>query len=142
LIVFRPPLLQYHPSLTAPGQLAPGPFGWTNGDGRALEAALAELTVADWKHRLVFVLTRAAIDDARAARWSTARTRAKRALGIAELLGRPSEIVLARALLVRCARALDEHDEELEQRKAVDALPLATVAANVRKIAEALDETF
>lgn len=105
----------------------------------ALDRALVELTEADAKHRLVYVLTRSAELDARETRWDTVRARASRALGIAELLGRSSELLLSRVLLARAARAMGDVDEEIRQRRAMASLVLTTVAAKVRRNLEELD---
>jgi hypothetical protein len=106
----------------------------------ALEHALAELTDADAKHRLVYVLTRAAELDVGEARWDVARARAERALPIAEQLARSSEIALARVVLARCARARGDVEAATHQRRAMATLSLPTVAAKVRRALEELDD--
>ncbi|MEW6273055.1 MAG: AAA family ATPase [Thermodesulfobacteriota bacterium] len=77
----------------------------------ALEQALEELRLVDAKHRLVFALTRLAELDLARGATAHARRRAAEALGIARILERPSEIVLALAVLQRAAAAAGERDE-------------------------------
>lgn len=69
----------------------------------ALDAEIEALTIADAKHRLAYVLTRAAWTDVEAGRLERARERAERAFGVAERLARPTELVLSRLVLARCA---------------------------------------
>lgn len=68
-----------------------------------LEAALADLRVADAKHRLAYVLTRAALVDCERGRVESAVARAGEALGYATLLERPTEMLIAHAVLSHAA---------------------------------------
>ena len=68
-------------------------------DGEPLASALAELRIADAKHRLAFVLTRAALIDCERGRTAQAVERATEALGYAKLLERATETLLASAIL-------------------------------------------
>jgi hypothetical protein len=77
-------------------------------DATGLDAALADLRVVDAKHRLAYVLTRAALLDCERGRADVARARATEALGYATALERATEILLASAVLSRdCAAAGD-----------------------------------
>lgn len=73
-----------------------------------LEAALEDLRIADAKHRLASVLARAALVDVERGRLDTAGRRADEALGYAQLLERPTERLLAQAVLAHRARTLGD----------------------------------
>ncbi len=78
-------------------------------DDQGLEAALADLRVADAKHRLAYVLTRAAVLDCERGRAEQATRRATEALGYATQLDRATEMLLANAVLSRdCTVAGDK----------------------------------
>jgi hypothetical protein len=68
-------------------------------EAEGLEAALADLRIADAKHRLAYILTRAALLDCERGRVDTATQRATEALGYATLLERATEMLLANAVL-------------------------------------------
>jgi DNA-binding SARP family transcriptional activator len=68
-------------------------------DPAPLDAALADLRVADAKHRLAYILTRAALIDSERGRVDAANERASEALGYATLLERATEMLLANAIL-------------------------------------------
>jgi tetratricopeptide (TPR) repeat protein len=68
-------------------------------DAVQLDAALTDLRVADAKHRLAYILTRAALIDSERGRIEAATERASEALGYATLLERATEMLLANALL-------------------------------------------
>ncbi|MEJ8826908.1 AAA family ATPase [Variovorax humicola] len=88
-------------------------------DARRLDAALADLRVADAKHRLAYVLTRAALLDCERGRAATAKRRAAEALGYAQLLERPTEMLLANAVLSHdCAARGDRHGADDYSREA------------------------
>jgi DNA-binding SARP family transcriptional activator len=74
-------------------------------DDTALEAALADLRLADAKHRLACVLARAALIDCRRGRALPAKRRAAEALGYARLLERATEMLLANAVLAHTCSA-------------------------------------
>jgi len=78
------------------------------GRSEALEAALEPLRAVDAKHRLAFVLTRAAMVDVERGELERASDRAEEALELAEILERPSERALALGLLVAAHRGLGE----------------------------------
>lgn len=73
-----------------------------------LEAALEDLRIADAKHRLAYVLTRAALLDCERCRLDAAGTRAEEALRYAQLLERPTELLLAQAVLAHRARSVGD----------------------------------
>jgi DNA-binding SARP family transcriptional activator len=97
-------------------------------DDAALEAALEELRLVDAKHRLAYVLTRAAGLDIERGRPSRAVERAGEALGCAEVLERATDIALARATLVEAHAAAGENDEAAQHREAIAAADVSSVA--------------
>jgi len=68
-------------------------------DAAELDAALGDLRVADAKHRLAYILTRAALIDSERGRIEVATERATEALGYATLLERATEMLIANAVL-------------------------------------------
>jgi len=70
-----------------------------DGDDELMVAALGELRVADAKYRLAYTLTRAALVDCERGRKDSAVARAREALDYAEILERPTEMLLAHAVL-------------------------------------------
>jgi len=68
-------------------------------DQAGLQSALADLRVADAKHRLAYILTRAALIDSERGRSQVATERASEALGYAEVLERATEMLIANAVL-------------------------------------------
>jgi DNA-binding SARP family transcriptional activator/tetratricopeptide (TPR) repeat protein len=77
-------------------------------DVAPLETALVQLRAADAKYRLAFTLTRAARIDLERRRPDAAIAHAKEALGCAETLGRPSEIMLAHVVLAEARRSTSD----------------------------------
>ncbi len=71
----------------------------------ALDAALEDLRLADAKHRLAYVQTRAALLDCERGRHDAAQARADEALSCARALERATEMVVAHAVLSQCALA-------------------------------------
>ena len=100
-----------------------------------LEACIEVVRLADAKHRLAFTLRSAVELDIERAEWTRAQARAEEALEIAELLDRPSEIVLGHTALARIAAAqkddagYQQHVAELRNRIAGSVSKLAHVAA-------------
>ena len=83
------------------------------GAGSALDAALGELRVVDAKLRLAYTLTRAAQVDLGRGDGARARRRAEEARRTIEVLGRPTESLLAGVTLVRaCRQAGDDGEAE------------------------------
>jgi DNA-binding SARP family transcriptional activator len=77
-------------------------------DAGRLDAALVDLRIADAKHRLAYVLTRAALFDCERGRAGSAKARASEALAHARTLDRPTEMLLGNAVLSRdCAETGD-----------------------------------
>jgi hypothetical protein len=64
-----------------------------------MDAALADLRLADAKHRLAYILTRAAVLDCERGRVDSAVERATEALEYATLLERATEMLIANAVL-------------------------------------------
>jgi DNA-binding SARP family transcriptional activator len=77
----------------------------------SLDAGLEELRIADAKHRLAYILTRGALLDVERGRPERALPRAGEALGYAELLERPTEMMLAHIALAQTHQAGDEAGE-------------------------------
>jgi hypothetical protein len=64
-----------------------------------MDAALSDLRIADAKHRLAYILTRAAVLDCERGRIDSAVSRATEALEYATLLERATEMLIANAVL-------------------------------------------
>jgi hypothetical protein len=107
-------------------------------DARPLEAALAQLRPADAKHRLAFTLTRAARLDLERRRPEAAIARASEALGCAEALERPSEIVLAHVVLAEARRAVGDLAGHAAHAAALAGFEGRPVAAWARDLATQL----
>ena len=103
-------------------------------DGTPLAAALEDLRVADAKHRLAYVLTRAALLDYERARPQEAVERAREALQYAELLERPTEMMLAHYVVGIAEKALRRHrsaSRHLAEAKRLEAAGVADWARAV-----------
>lgn len=111
------------------------------GPSEELDRAIERLASADAKHRLAFVSTRAALLALSCGEPERARAHAERALANAERAGRPSEIALARAALLRAARALSDAKAVEEQTEALRATDRAGLSAEARAALTALSET-
>lgn len=68
-------------------------------DVEPLDTALEALRVADAKYRLAYTLTRAAVIDCERGRKQSAVERAREAIGYAKILERPTEMLIANAVL-------------------------------------------
>jgi predicted ATPase/DNA-binding SARP family transcriptional activator len=101
-----------------------------------LENALESLRMADAKHRLAYALLRATHGDFRRREIEKARARGEEALRLAEILERPSEMVLAHATLLRCALLRSDRERAEHHREALRQVNLSHVAAHARKLAE------
>jgi len=97
-------------------------------DAVPLEAALEELRAADAKHRLAYTLTRAALLDVERRRPEVAIARASEALGYAEALDRPTEIMLAHVALARARKAVADTAGYAKHVAALKLLEQAPVA--------------
>jgi DNA-binding SARP family transcriptional activator/tetratricopeptide (TPR) repeat protein len=100
-----------------------------------LDAALHELRIADAKHRLAYVQTRGALLDCERGRLEDAIARAGEALACAELLERPTEMMLAHVVLGRCHQALKQAGEARRHQSEVARLQASGVAAWARDMA-------
>jgi DNA-binding SARP family transcriptional activator len=107
-------------------------------DDAALDAALEDLRIADAKHRLAYVLTRAALLDYERGRIEPALRRATEALGHAELLQRSSEMLLAHVVLGLGLEAVGDSTEARGHAAKVTALEAAGVAAWAKNMADSL----
>lgn len=106
----------------------------------ALDDALQSLREVDAKQRLAFVLTQAASIESERGQLETAAERAEEAVELARILEQPSAMALARAVLLRIARArgdraaMQEQEERLRQlsgyAKHVHAIVEAELAAS------------
>jgi DNA-binding SARP family transcriptional activator/predicted ATPase len=89
-------------------------------DATALDAALADLRVADAKHRLAYVLTRAALVDSERGRIQAATERATEALRYATVLERATEMLIANAVLSHGHGALGDRTRAASFRREVE----------------------
>ncbi|MEJ2176184.1 MAG: hypothetical protein P8Y76_15155, partial [bacterium] len=103
-----------------------------------LETALADLRIADAKHRLAYLLTRAALLDCERGRKASAIARATEALDYATLLERPTEMLLANAVLAHARDAAGERAGATSCLQEVERLAAAGAAAWSRDIGQAL----
>lgn len=107
-------------------------------DSTPLDSALDDLRIADAKHRLAYVLTRAALLDYERGRIETALGRATEALGYAEILQRATEMMLAHVVLALGLRASGRAAEAEGHVTEIAALEAAGVAAWAVGVAEQL----
>jgi predicted ATPase len=100
-----------------------------------VDSALELLRMADAKHRLAYGLLRAAGSDFRAENIERARSRSEEALRLAEALERPTEIVMARVVLMRCASKRGALAEAKEHAEFLRGTNMSLIAAHVREAA-------
>lgn len=100
-----------------------------------LDAALVDLRIADAKHRLAYVLTRAALLDYERGRLDAAISRANEALTYAELLERRTETMLAHVVLGLGHQAADRYARAKTHFAKVAGLEAAGVAEWARGMA-------
>ena len=103
-----------------------------------LEAAIKELRLADAKHRLAYVLTRAAEVDLRRGATETARGRAAEALEAAAALEAASELALANVQLARAATAEGHAEIAARHLDALSALTGRALSARSQAAVDAL----
>lgn len=103
-----------------------------------LEEALEDLRVADAKHRLAYVLTRAALLDYERGRLKPALRRAGEALQYAELLERATDMMLAHFVLGLCRSASGRNNKASRHFAEVERLKDAGVAEWARAMTAAL----
>jgi hypothetical protein len=106
-----------------------------------LDASFQALRDVDAKHRLAYVLTRAAALDLSRGDASRAAELAAEALEMAQVLQHSSELLLARVTLARAAVALADERRASEQIDALRAAKLVGVAVPVRRAIEQLLES-
>jgi tetratricopeptide (TPR) repeat protein len=94
-----------------------------------MDAALADLRIADAKHRLAYILTRAAVLDCERGRIDSAVERATEALEYATLLERATEMLIANAVLSHASSK--RGDDKAAQRHASEVARLADKGAAV-----------
>jgi DNA-binding SARP family transcriptional activator len=85
----------------------------------ALDEAIGDLRAADAKQRLAFVLTQAAWIESERGDLEIAAARASEAVELGEVLDKPSETALARAILLRVARERGHSKAAREQAAAL-----------------------
>jgi tetratricopeptide (TPR) repeat protein len=105
-----------------------------------MEAAIEDLRIVDAKHRLAYILTRAALIDCERDRVDAAVARATDSLESATLLERATERLIASAVLSQAARK--RGDRQAAETHALEARRLAAAgaAAWTREIVEKLDQ--
>jgi hypothetical protein len=113
------------------------------GDAKAsarFDEAIAVLRQIDAKALLSRALAFAALFDLETRNLPRAAGRAQEALAAAEVVGRRSEIVIARAILAHVAQAAGDRRGAIEQRQHIAGYMLApyTIAAHARRAANAI----
>ena len=98
----------------------------------------AVLRIADAKHRLAYILTRAALLDCERGRVESATRRAIEALGYATLLERATEMLIANAVLSRDSAARGDRKGAARFASEVQRLSAVGAAAWTREIAARL----
>jgi hypothetical protein len=106
-------------------------------DGAALDQAIEDLRIVDAKYRLAYIQSRAAIIELERGRFESARTRAQEALSCAELLQRPTEMLIAHVALYRAGNAAADTAAMAAEYKAMSALCEQGVALWARLQAQA-----
>ena len=98
-----------------------------------LNQAVEDLRIVDAKHRLAYTQSRAAIIDLDRGRFDSASARAREALACAELLQRPTEMLVARLALFRTAQAAGDAAAMAAEGAAMSALAEQGVAVWARQ---------
>ena len=98
-------------------------------DAAAIDAPLEELRVVDAKHRMAYILTRAALLDLERERVEPAMERAEEALGHAGALDRATELLLARAILEYGFRQQGDAERAAESAAEIERLSAVGAAA-------------
>jgi len=109
-------------------------------DASPLDAALADLRIADAKHRLAYILTRAALIDSERGRTAAAGARASEALGYATVLERATEMLIANAVLSHEHGARGDRARAASFRREVERIAVDGASAWTRAIAERLTQ--
>ena len=100
-----------------------------------LDAALRDLRIADAKHRLAYVLSRAAIFDCERGRIDRAVVRATEALDHATQLERASEMLVANAVLAHAFAVQGRQRESMAHAKEAERLASGGAAVWARELA-------
>jgi DNA-binding SARP family transcriptional activator len=103
-----------------------------------LDSSVEALRHADAKHRLAYVLLRAAEADLWRGDYALAGSRAQEALAAAATLGRPTETVQARWVLARAALACGERSVAVAHLDAIDPAAARGAAQDACKLVDQL----
>jgi DNA-binding SARP family transcriptional activator len=107
-----------------------------------LNQAIDDLRVVDAKHRLAYIQSRAAIIELERGRYESAATRAREALYCAELLQRPTEMLVAHVALYHAGNAAADTATMAAECAAMSSLCKRGVAVWARQKAEAAMAEF
>lgn len=102
-----------------------------------LDQAVEDLRIADAKHRLAYTQSRAAMIDLKRGRIESAVSRAREALQCAELLQRPTEMLLAHIALYHAGKATGDEQAVASGCEVMTSLCQQGVAAWARHKAQA-----
>jgi len=105
-----------------------------------LEAAIEDLRIVDAKHRLAYILTRAASIDCERGRMDIAVARATDSLEFATVLERATERLIASAVLSQAARERGDLRTAATHAREAARLASAGAASWTREIVEKLNE--
>ena len=105
-----------------------------------MDAALLDLRVADAKHRLAYILSRAAVLDCERGRIDSATARATGALEYATLLERATEMLIANAVLSHASDSRSDRETAESHAREVDRLAGAGASTWTSEIVRALHE--
>lgn len=107
-------------------------------EAEGMDAALGDLRIADAKHRLAYILTRAALLDCERGRIDSATERATEALEYATLLQRATEMLIAHAALAHASDKRGDRDQSEFHAGEVARLAEAGAAKWTSEIVDAL----
>jgi tetratricopeptide (TPR) repeat protein len=107
-------------------------------DPETLNQAIEDLRIVDAKHRLAYCQSRAAMIDLQRGRFESARTRALEALSCAELLQRPTEMLIAHLVLYRAGEAMGDSSAMTKGRTSMLSLCEQGVAVWARMQAQSV----
>ena len=107
-------------------------------ESEGMDAALADLRIADAKHRLAYILSRAAVLDCERGRVDSAVDRASEALHYATLLQRATEMLISNAVLTHAADKRGDRKAAQSHASEVARLADAGAAAWTSEIVAAL----
>jgi tetratricopeptide (TPR) repeat protein len=104
-----------------------------------MDAALVDLRAADAKHRLAYILTRAAVLDCERGRIDSAVDRATEALKYASLLERATEMLIANAVLSHAGGSRGDYNAAETHAREVARLAVSGASAWTTQIVDALN---